>query len=165
MTDKLIVYIINSVSKRFTQEGDKMNYVHLANEFMETMHQMHKRKTQKQLNDSMQGENFVLFYISKHEGNVIPSDISNEMGITSARIAATLNSLEKKGFIARRIDAEDRRRILIELTDLGKDQVQKQYQTIMNMTTNILKYLGEEDATEFVRIMKKISLKDPEDFI
>lgn len=147
------------------QEGDKMDYDRLAHEFMETMHQMHKRKTQKHLNDSMQGENFVLFYISKHEGNVIPSDISNEMGITSARIAATLNSLEGKGLIVRRIDAEDRRRILIELTDLGKEQVQKHHQMTMNMTTNILKYLGEEDAVQFVRIMKKLSLKDPEDFI
>ena len=78
-----------------------MDYKSLAREFMEIMHKMRKRKAQKQVSDSMHGEHFVLFYISRHEGNVIPSDISNEMGISSARIAAALNGLEGKGYIVR----------------------------------------------------------------
>ena len=53
---------------------------------------------------------FVLTYISKHGGSVIPSEISNEMGISTARIAAALGSLESKGLITRRIDERDRRR-------------------------------------------------------
>ncbi len=142
-----------------------MDYEPLAVEFMQTMHQMRKRKAQKQLSDSMQGESFVLFYISHHEGYVIPSDISNEMGISSARIAATLNSLEKKGLIVRRIDGKDRRRILIDLTDAGREQVQEHYQMIMGITTNMLRYLGEQDAKEFIRIMQKLSDKGPEDFL
>ena len=142
-----------------------MDYEPLAVEFMQTMHQMRKRKAQKQLSDSMQGESFVLFYISHHEGYVIPSDISNEMGISSARIAATLNSLEKKGLIIRRIDGQDRRRILIDLTDAGREKVQEHYQTVMGITTNMLRYLGEQDAKEFIRIMQKLADKGPEDFL
>lgn len=142
-----------------------MDYEKLAHEYMEVMHQMRRRKTQKQLNDSMHGENFVLFFIHKHEGNVIPSDLSNEMGITSARIAATLNSLEGKGFITRRIDIEDRRRILVDLTDAGREQVQNQYQMIMKAITNMLQFIGEDDAKEFLRILKKLADKVPEDFM
>jgi Transcriptional regulators len=142
-----------------------MNFEALAIEFMETMHQMRKRKTQKQLNDSMKGESFVLLYISRHEGNVIPSDISNEMGISSARIAATLNSLEGKGLIVRRIDEQDRRRILIDLTEAGRNHVQDHHKMIMGITTNMFRYLGEEDAKEFIRIMKRLADKGPEDFV
>lgn len=142
-----------------------MDYEHMAHEYLKTMYEMRKRKSHKQINDSMHGENFVLLYISQHKGNVIPSDISNEMGITSARIAATLNSLEGKGLIERRIDADDRRRILIDLTEQGKEQVQKHYKMITSMVTNMLEYLGEEDAEEFIRIMKKLALKSPEDFM
>lgn len=93
------------------------------------------------------------------------SDISNAMGATSARIAAALNSLEKKGLILRRIDAEDRRRILIDLTDAGREHVHKQNQMMMNFVTNMLKYLGEDDAKEYIRIMKKLADRNPEDFI
>lgn len=156
-------FIFNSVSNFVWKEGEILDYESLAHEFMETMVQVRRRKSQKHINDSMHGENFVLFYISKNKGNIVPSDISNEMGISSARIAATLNSLEGKGFITRRIDGEDRRRILINLTDTGREQVNKQYKLIMGITTNMLKNLGDEDAVEFVRIMKKLVEKAPED--
>ncbi|MBV7275839.1 transcriptional regulator [Clostridium sp. PL3] len=142
-----------------------MDYESLASEYMEVMYRMRGRNAQKHVSDSVNGENFVLSYISEHEGNVIPSDISNAMGTTSARIAAALNSLEGKGLILRRIDLEDRRRILIDLTDAGREQVHKQNQMRMSFITNMLKYLGEDDAKEYIRIMKKLADKSPEDFI
>lgn len=141
-----------------------MDFESLANEFMEVMHRSRGKNVQKQVNDSLQGENFVLAYISEHEGNVIPSGISNAMGTTSARVAATLNSLEGKGLITRRIDVEDRRRILIDLTDAGREQVQKQNQMMMRFVTNMLQYLGEDDAKEYIRILKKLSERKHEDF-
>ena len=58
----------------------------------------------------------VYSFLSAHENGVIPSDIS-KMGISSARIAAALNSLEKKAS-SRRIDTDDRRRILVNLTKM-----------------------------------------------
>lgn len=142
-----------------------MDYERLAHEYMEVMYQMRGKNAQKRVNDSLHGENFVLSYISEHEGNVIPSDISNAMGITSARIAATLNSLEGKGMISRRIDVEDRRRILIDLTDAGREQVQKQKHMMISFVANMLQYLGEDDAKEYIRIMKKLADRNPEDLI
>lgn len=141
-----------------------MDYESLAHEYMEVMHQMRGRNTQKHVNDSLHGESFVLSYISEHEGNVIPSDISNAMGATSARIAAALNSLEGKGLISRRIDTEDRRRILIDLTDAGREQVHNQNQMMMSFVSNMLQYLGEYDSKEYIRIMKKLAERNPEDF-
>jgi DNA-binding MarR family transcriptional regulator len=96
---------------------------------------------------------------------VIPSEISNEVGISTARVAATLNSLESKGWVTRKIDVNDRRRILVEMTPEGKEQVEKHFQMIMNTTTNMLEYLGEHDANEYVRIMKRLAERRPEDFL
>lgn len=141
-----------------------MDFTDLAKEFMALMYKMRKRNVQKQLSDSLHGERFALFYISKHEGNVIPSDISNEMGISSARVAAALNSLETKGLILRRIDGEDRRRIIVKLTEAGREQVEAHNRKVIGITANMLGYLGEEDARELLRIMKKLSDKCPQDF-
>ncbi|RKD30281.1 MarR family winged helix-turn-helix transcriptional regulator [Lacrimispora algidixylanolytica] len=141
-----------------------MDYRDLALEFIEVMNQSHKRNISKKLDDSMRGEHFVLNYISEHEGNVTPSDISNEMGITSARIAAALNGLEKKGLIIRSIDPQDRRRILIDMTDSGKEQVGNHYEKVLSTTTNMLRHLGEEDAKNYIRIMKKMSEFKHEEF-
>lgn len=142
-----------------------MDYTGLAREYMQIMHQMRDRNGQKKLHDSMHGENFMLYYISERQGGIIPSEISNEMGVTSARIAAALNSLEAKGLITRRIDTEDRRRILIDLTEAGREQVKVHYDMIMNITINMLQYLGEEDAMELIRIMKKLADRSPDEFI
>ena len=142
-----------------------MDFEKLALEYMEIIHQLHKRKAEKQINASTHGEQFVLFYISKHEGNVIPSKLSKEMGISTARVAATLNNLEEKDFITRRIDVDDRRRILVNLTDVGREQVKQQYRIIMNVTTKMLQYLGEDDANEFLRIMKRLADRGPENFL
>ena len=142
-----------------------MDYENLAHDYMEVMSRMGKRNAQKKLNDSMHGEQFMLFCISKHEGSVIPSEISNEMGISTARIAAALKNLESKGMITRIIDKNDRRKILVNLTEAGYEQAKQHYSMIMNITTNMLQYLGEKDAKEFLRIMKKLAEKSPEDFI
>lgn len=146
------------------REGDKLDFEQMAQEYLETMFYMRKVNSHKEIHDSVHGENFVLFFISQNGGKVIPSDISNEMGISSARVAAALNSLEKKGLIIRKIDTEDRRRILIDLTDSGREQVNSHFRMVMNMVKNMLQYLGENDAREFIRIMKRLAEKGPEGF-
>ncbi|MDK2966150.1 MarR family transcriptional regulator [Lacrimispora sp.] len=140
-----------------------MDYTSLAREYIQVMHQMRNKSGQKKIHDSMHGEHFILFYISMRKGGIIPSEISNEMGITSARIAAVLNSLEAKGLITRRIDTEDRRRILVDLTEAGREYVNEHRNTIMKITINMLQYLGEEDSTELIRIMKRLAERNPDD--
>ena len=129
-----------------------MDYVELASEFMQKMYMLRQARPQKQINESMQGEHFVLQFISFHKGYVLPSEISNEMGISSARIAATLNGLERKGLITRQIDISDRRRILVDLTPEGKSLAEAHHKEAIEMITKILSLLGEHDALEYVRI-------------
>lgn len=140
-----------------------MDYTQLAYEFMETMYQIKKLNIHKQFNESMHGEIFTLYYISQSEENVIPSDISNDIGISTARVAATLNSLEKKGMITRKIDPSDRRRVLVEITPLGKKEIDNHIKMIKDITINMLSYLGEDDAKEYVRIMRRLVERSPED--
>ncbi|BAE85602.1 MarR family winged helix-turn-helix transcriptional regulator [Desulfitobacterium hafniense] len=134
-----------------------MDYTKLAEEFLEKMYRVNRHRSHKQINESMQGELFVLQYIALHEGDVLPSEISNKMGISSARVAATLNSLEKKGLITRRIDTSDRRRILVELTLNGKEEAEKHFQMILKNVAEMLSALGERDAKEYVRIIGRLS--------
>lgn len=141
-----------------------MDYTALAREYMEVLFQMRNRKSSKKISDSMHGEHFVLAYLAKHGGSVIPSEISNEMGISSARIAATLNSLEAKGLVTRRIDERDRRRILVELTDSGRHREAAHAKHMLDVMVHMLEDLGEEDAKEFLRILKKLSNRVPEEF-
>ena len=134
-----------------------MDYEVLAEKFLQSMFFVQKSGPQKKIAGSMRGETFVLNYIYLHGGNVVPGEISDTMGISSARIAATLNSLEKKGFITRQIDTNDRRRVLVELTQAGKDTAEQHRQSAVEDTAKMLNLLGEHDAKEYVRITGRLA--------
>jgi DNA-binding MarR family transcriptional regulator len=134
-----------------------LDYKKLAEEFMQKMYVLNKARPQRKLHDSMQGESFVLHYILHHEDSVLPSEICKIMGISSARIAAALNGLESKGVITRRIDTSDRRRILVDLTPKGKAMAEEQRQEMLENTSKMLSFLGEDDAKEYVRLTGKLA--------
>ena len=134
-----------------------MDYTKLAMEFLENMNTLRKANFQKSFSDSMRGEVFILQYISQHEGLVLPSAISHEMNISSARITAALNNMENKGLVTREIDKSDRRRILIQLTQAGKDLAAQHWQNHINHAIHMLSLLGEHDAQEYVRMTKKLA--------
>ena len=129
----------------------------LAAELLNGIKSLHKIKSQKNINEAMQGETFVLNYIAIHGGDVLPGEIGNEMSVSSARVATALNSLEQKGLITRRIDTNDRRKILVGITQEGKVFAEEHQQTVLRVASKMLELLGEHDAKEYVRIMKKLA--------
>jgi DNA-binding MarR family transcriptional regulator len=90
-------------------------------------------------------------------GNVQPGEISHEMNVSTARIATALNSLEKKGFISRQIDTNNRRNILVGITQAGKESAEEHRKKALKNLAEMLALLGEHDAKEHVRITKKLA--------
>jgi len=48
------------------------------------------------------------------------SSIAGKLGIDSATVVRTVDSLEKRGLVKRRRDKQDRRQVFVELTDAGR---------------------------------------------
>lgn len=135
-----------------------MEYDALALKMLEYIRKMWKVKPQRQLNKSMQGENYLLdFLLQRKDSTVFPSEISKELGTSTARTAAALNNLEKKGLVERTINKDDRRQINVTLTSEGKDIAETNRLVDIEVVADILERLGEEDAKDFVRILKKIT--------
>lgn len=133
-----------------------MDYVELATEFLAKMSGLQRAKFNKSINETVQGEGFVLAYIALQGGDVLPSEIGHKMGVSTARVAMALNSLEKKGLITRKIDVRDRRKILVGLTLEGKFLAEKNYRTAVDAVAKMLVLLGEHDAREYVRITARL---------
>jgi len=134
-----------------------MDYAFLAAEMLEKMQSLRKASPQKFIDEALHGEAFVLHIITRCGGAVQPSEISSEMNVSSARVAQTLNSIEKKGWITRQIDLNDRRRILVRLTPEGKIAAENQYRKVTGLAAKMLSALGEEDAKEYIRITGKLA--------
>lgn len=149
--------IILTILVLILKVGEKMNYTELAKQFLHYSYQLQSFEHQKEIDKTMQGEAFALLYILKKDDCTFPSEISNEMCISSARVAAILNNLENKGYISRQIDKSDRRKILVQLTQEGVSIAKEQEEMVLNLTTRMLEVLGENDAKELVRITGRLT--------
>lgn len=86
----------------------------------------------------------------------MPTMISDYLHLSTARVANALKSLEKKRYIRRSHDMQDRRRVTVSLTPLGKQIAQENLDDTLEKINELMHDMGEEDADEFIRLMKKI---------
>lgn len=134
-----------------------MDYSALATEMLAATAAMMKSNGPKQAQSFMQGEMFILHYISHKNTDVIPSEISTAMNASSARVAMALKTLESKGLIERRIDQADRRKIIVTLTDRGRAMTTCQHAEMHARVEKILTELGESEAREYIRIVNRMT--------
>ncbi|VEU80987.1 MarR family winged helix-turn-helix transcriptional regulator [Haploplasma axanthum] len=134
-----------------------MKYDDLAKDFIDEMHNLGQMKANRKINSTFAGERFIMQLLTMKKEDITPGDISNEMNISTARVAAILNSLESKGYIRREVNQVDRRKIIVKLTDKGEKYAKKIINTIVSDVAGLLSKLGQEDATELIRLTRKIS--------
>ncbi|MDO4616617.1 MAG: winged helix DNA-binding protein [Lachnospiraceae bacterium] len=114
------------------------------------------------MSDNLHGEPMIMNFIMHQETPVTPGAISRGTGMTSARVAAALGNLEKKGLIRRTVDEKDKRRFLISLTEKGRDFAADRKRELFTTIQRMLEFLGEEDSAELIRILKRLKTWIPD---
>ncbi|MBO5620145.1 MAG: transcriptional regulator [Butyrivibrio sp.] len=133
-----------------------MDYKKMAEELLNINAGLLRVSANRMMDRFVRGELFVLNYLIQHDGTAFPKDLSNAMEVSTARIAALLNQIEKKGWIIRSTDGEDNRQTIITLTEAGKSEVEDTRRDIVQEVVKMLKGIGAEDANELLRIERKI---------
>ncbi|MDR0847698.1 MAG: winged helix DNA-binding protein [Propionibacteriaceae bacterium] len=101
------------------------------------------------------GEKMILgMLLSRHEP-VLPSQISQSLGLSSARTAAALGSLEGKELIVRVHDTIDHRKVYVSLTSAGKELAEAEHDRWIRDGIRIFEEMGSEDAHDLVRLMNR----------
>jgi len=113
---------------------------------------MSRGKVMDEFNRSGKGEIFILRYLYTKESPASPSELSEALNSSTARISAALRTLEKKGQIHREIDTTNRRFILVTITEEGRERIRVNMQRMQNHLIQVLTVMGEKDAREFVRL-------------
>ena len=133
-----------------------MDYERIAEELLEIRANLLRLPANRMMNEFVHGEMFVLSYLLACGENVYPKDLSRKMGVSTARIAALLNQMERKGWIKRIDDPKDSRQKQILLTDSGKQIISAKKKELIAEVVKMLEKIGCEDAEELLRIQKKI---------
>jgi DNA-binding MarR family transcriptional regulator len=83
--------------------------------------------------------------------------------ISRASVTSLLDSLEKRGFVKRQPHLSDRRMLLVELTNSGR-QVANQFRPIVHQHQKVwLKALNEKEQEQLIQMLHRLqaSLMDP----
>lgn len=133
-----------------------MNYHALAEELLKMRASQPQLKVERKMSKMVRGEIMVLNYLSAKGNQAYPKNLSEDLLLTTARVAAILKSLEKQGLITRTPDPADSRQTIVQLTSSGCKVVDKHWQEMLKSVAKTLELLGENDAKEYVRLQKKL---------
>jgi DNA-binding MarR family transcriptional regulator len=105
-----------------------------------------------------ESELLILLYLSITEEKkaLSASELSSVLNITPAGVTHLINPLEELGYVQRSKAPNDRRIVLVGLTEKGQQSAEDFIQQASKMISGLVKYLGVEDSRIFVRIMSSV---------
>ncbi|MBQ8996198.1 MAG: MarR family transcriptional regulator [Oscillospiraceae bacterium] len=104
-----------------------------------------------------QGEMGTLVYLTYVDRPVYPKEISEQLEINTSRVAAILNSLEKKGYAVRKQDEEDRRKVQVTPTAQGIEIVEKGRKEVFQKAETFASKLTCVEQEQLVNLLDRFS--------
>ena len=132
-----------------------MPYDLLAQELFDVMDPEKHRPPNRRMDQVMRGEMAVMRLLEAESAPLPAGEISKKLCMTTARVAAVLGSLEKKGLAQRGEDPQDKRRVMVEITQAGRDFNAQRRMEVLGSMRGMLMQLGEADAREYVRLTRR----------
>ncbi|WP_130811154.1 MarR family winged helix-turn-helix transcriptional regulator [Olsenella sp. Marseille-P4559] len=103
------------------------------------------------------GEIGVLGFLESHGGSAAPSDLAEALNVTTSRIANTLKALQRKGYVTRDINPDDRRGVIVTITPLGRSFGEERYLEAVRNTSRLMAVLDASEQKELTRLVQKIA--------
>ncbi|EHF3607043.1 MarR family transcriptional regulator [Listeria innocua] len=92
------------------------------------------------------------------EENVGISDVKEFLSVSKPAVSQMLSSLEKKGFLVRDVDKNNRRNVIVTLTDTGREVLSVELENFNIKLKKIISHLGEDDVKQMIEIVNRMIL-------
>jgi DNA-binding MarR family transcriptional regulator len=129
----------------------------LKNEFIEALLQLYISNQASSIAEMLEGEHAVLSYILKEKQDVTPTNISLKLGITKSRVTAILNSLHEKELVLLKRKSDDRRKIIVSLTEKGEEAIVSKLIVLDKKILKLIEELGVEKSITLIEILNDIN--------
>lgn len=125
----------------------------LGEELYNLLAQVLNSTTNREFFDSIRGEYGVLWYLLKSDKTVNAGDLREQLHVVPGRMTDILTALEKKGFITRNKDENDRRVVNVELTESGEEEALRRRQAIHEKYSGLFNIMTYEETKELIRLL------------
>ena len=90
------------------------------------------------------------------DGPLTPSQISERVVAASATMTATLDLLERRGWIVRRPNPDDRRSVLVSVTDEGRAVTDQLLPGVRVVERDVMSALTSREREQLLRLLDKV---------
>jgi DNA-binding MarR family transcriptional regulator len=94
--------------------------------------------------------------ITARVGRLSAGELAQRAGLSTSALTSVLDRVERTGFLRRVRDGNDRRRVLVELTDLGRERGWEAFRGLMEGTQAVLAGYSAEELRLFERFVGQI---------
>ncbi|MFY0544105.1 MarR family winged helix-turn-helix transcriptional regulator [Brevibacillus sp. H7] len=98
----------------------------------------------------------LLVSLRRFEKPALPSELGDDLAVTRANVSGLLNALEKMGLVHREFDPEDRRRVLVHLTESGRNTLEQAWPVYEETVMSGFQRLSEEEQATLLKLLEKI---------
>ncbi|MGI6125896.1 MAG: MarR family winged helix-turn-helix transcriptional regulator [Planifilum sp.] len=108
------------------------------------------------LGDQMTMAEYHLLKLLCREGSLRISDLAHHLGVSSAHVTNVTDRLENKGWVVRRRSEQDRRSVVLHVTDAGRkrmDQLQREKEKYFQRK---LSALSTESLHALIDLLKRL---------
>lgn len=102
-------------------------------------------------------EQYLLIDLLWDEGPLTQKEIADRMQKDKNSITKLIDGLEKKGYVSRKTDNDDRRRNVVEVTTFGQAQKQEITHIAINAADNILGGIPDDELAKVVEVLNKLN--------
>ena len=92
-----------------------------------------------------------------HGRGINVSAMQGHLHVTKAAISQSLGALEKKGCVIRETDPENRRKIVVTLTERGRQTLRDTERRTEQMMNKMFTRFGEENTRQFIAFIEQLS--------
>ena len=123
---------------------------------LEALHAFLNTPLFEEVSSLFKGENRILHYLYQEQRNdVTPSELSEQLHVTRARVTAAVKELQKKEYVQAVHPKTDRRRVYLMLTPPGPSYIVERIHSVQQCIETLQKGLGETDVLEIVRLLMR----------
>jgi len=92
----------------------------------------------------------------RDHGPMSPSELGERLIVTRATVTGVVDSLERRGYVLRSPNPDDRRGIIVELTPAGLDAVAQVRTIIHKQERDWMGALSETELASYIELMHRI---------
>lgn len=144
-------------------EGDTPSAEDVLHTLIRTAHHLHRQfeiyLSELDIPQPLTGSRIRLLLAVAESGTVRINELATKLGIQARTVSQTVDALEQENLLVRLPDPDDRRAVLLQLTNIAQPQIEKARMIVKEAAEKVLEHLPLEQRSHVLNTLLRLTNK------